>query len=203
MSAGRLGALAALAVFVIGLAYLAALIAGFLQVGFDAPIGDPVLAVMEGLTLLSAAALLMAMAAIHHHAAPGRKIFAVVALAFTAIFAGITSTVHFVGLTASRQLGVAEIAWPSPSYAAELLAWDWFLGLALLFAAPVFTGGGRERTLRLALWLSGGLCIAGIAGPLLGDMRLQRVGIVGYAVVLPVTFLLLARHFSADRIERA
>jgi hypothetical protein len=119
------------------------------------------------------------------------------------IFAGITSTVHFVELTASRQLGDTEIAWPSASYAAELLAWDWFLGLTLLFAAPVFAGAGAERHLRRAFWFSGLLALAGTLGPLIGDMRLQRIGILGYAVVLPVAFFLLARYFRARRLEAA
>jgi hypothetical protein len=190
-------------VAVIGLAYLAALIVGFVQVGFDAPIGDPVLAVMEALTLLSAMAILITMAAVHQHAADDRRIFAAIALTLTAIFAGITSTVHFIELTASRQVGVAEIAWPSARYAAELLAWDWFLGAALIFAALVFDQGGAERTLRRALLLSGVLSFAGIAGPLVGHMGVQRIGILGYAVVLPIAFFLLARFFWAqDRRSR-
>jgi hypothetical protein len=104
MTAYRLGAWAAVAVTAIGLAYVGALIAGFMQVGFDAPISDPVLAIMEVLTLFSAFAVVIVMAVVHHHAAPERKIFGVIALAFTVVFTGITSTVHFVGLTASRQL---------------------------------------------------------------------------------------------------
>jgi hypothetical protein len=201
MAAYRLGTWAAGGVAAIGLAYVAVLVAGFMQVGFDAPIGDPVLAVMEALTLFSALALVIAMAAVHHHAAPERKIFGVLALAFTAIFAGITSTVHFVELTASRQLGSAEISWPSASYAAELLAWDWFLGLALIFAAPVFAGKGAKRLLRRTLLLSGVLALAGTVGPLVGDMRLQRIGILGYALVLPVASFLLARYLRAQGLE--
>jgi hypothetical protein len=197
MTAYRLGSWAAGAVGVIGIAYAAALIAGFLHVGFDAPIGDPVLAIMEALTLLSALALLITVAVIHHHAGAEQKIFGVLALACTVIFAGITSIVHFVELTAGRQMGRAQIAWPSANYAAELLAWDWFLGLALCFAAAVFTAGRTEAFLRRAFALSGALALIGTAGPLAGDMPLQRVGIVGYAVVLPIACFALARHFRS------
>ena len=143
------------------------------------------------------------MSVVHHHAAPERQISGVLALALSVIFAGITSTVHFVELTASRQLGVAGIVWPSAAYAAELLAWDWFLGLALIFAARVFAGGGAERHLRRAFLLSGVLALAGTVGPLVGDMRLQRIGIVGYAGVLPVAFFLLARYFRIRRLATA
>ena len=196
MSPDRLGSRAAACVAGIGVAYAAALAAGFAQVGFDAPIGDPVLAIMEVLTLLSALALMISMAAVYQHASAERRLFGLLALGFTILFTGVTSAVHFVALTASRQRGVAEMVWPSTAYAAELLAWDWFLGLALIFAAMVFPGDGEERRLRRALAASGLLALVGTVGPLLGDMRLQRIGIVGYAVVLPFAFFLLARFLA-------
>jgi hypothetical protein len=105
MIVDRLGSWAAGAVAVIGLAYVAALIVGFGQVGFDAPIGDPILAILESLTLLSALAVVIAM--------------------------------------------------------------------------------------------------AGTAGPLVGDMRLQRIGILGYAGVLPFAFFFLARFFRDQQVAAA
>jgi hypothetical protein len=199
MSAYRLGALAAGGVAAIGLAYVVALAVGFARFGLDEPIADPVLAVMEALTLLSAPLLVIAIAVIHHHAPFERRIFGLVALAFTTLFAGITSTVHFVELTATRQLGEGLIVWPSAAYAAELLAWDWFLGLGLRFAAGAFPGDGREQGVRRGLALSGALAVAGTVGPLIGDMSLQRIGILGYAVVMPIVFLMLARVFHEHR----
>jgi hypothetical protein len=154
-----------------------------------------VLAVMEALTLLSAAAMVAAMASVHAYASDDRKVFGTLALAFTVAFAGVTSTVHFVELTAMRQLGGGGIVWPSTAYAAELLAWDWFLGLNLMAAAPVFSDVARERGVRRGFWLSGAFAWVGTVGPVTGEMRLQRIGIVGYAVVLPVVFFLLARLF--------
>jgi hypothetical protein len=197
----RMGSWAAGAVSVIGVAYVVALGFGFARSGFDEPIVDPVLAVMEVLTLLSATAMVVAMAAVQAYASAERKVLGTLALAFTVLFAGTTSTVHFVELTASRQLGAGGIVWPSATYAAELLAWDWFLGLALMAAAPVFCGAARERFIRRGLWLSGILTFAGTIGPAVGDMRLQRIGILGYAVVLPVVFFILARLFSERRRE--
>lgn len=189
------GASAAAAVAIVGVAYILALAAGFMQVGFDAPIRDPVLAIMEGLTVLSAIAILVAVAVLYLHARAERRIFGLLALVFAVLFAGITSTVHFVELTAARQMGGAELAWPSAAYAAELLAWDWFLGLAMVCASLVFPDAHAERLLRRALMLSGLLALVGTVGPLVGDMRLQRIGIVGYAVVLPFAFFLLAGFF--------
>lgn len=198
MTPSRLGRWAAGSVAGIGAAYVVVLAAGVVRFGLSRPITDPVLAVMEVLTLLSAPALVVAMAAVREQAAPERKLFGSVALAFTILFAGVTSVVHFVELTSVRQQGGGGLAWPSPTYAAELLAWDWFLGLALLFAAPVFaTDEPRVRRVQRGFRVSGALCLMGTAGPLLGDMRVQRIGILGYAVVLPFAFFWLAQLFGA------
>jgi hypothetical protein len=176
--------------------YVLALAAGFARHGFQEPITDPVLAVMEVLTLLSAPAIVTLMAAIHDRARPERRIYGVAALAFGTLCAGTTSAVHFMELTAARQLDGGGIVWPSRTYAAELLAWDVFLGLALVFAARVFDDGGAEQRIRRALLACGLLCLVGTVGPAVGNMRLQLVGVVGYAGVLPVVAFLLARLFA-------
>lgn len=199
MSEAHLGRWSALAVFLVGIAYAIALTAGFAVHGLSEPIVDPILAVMEVLTVLSALPMVVLMAAVHGFAETGRKVFGVVALAFTVLFAGTTVAVHFVELTARRQLGTAGIVWPSAVYAVELLAWNLFLGLALLFAAPVFAGVGRERNVRRGMVVTGLLCIAGVVGPAVGNMRLQLVGVVGYAVALPVVCLMLASVFLHHR----
>jgi hypothetical protein len=84
-----------------------------------------------------------------------------------------------------------------------LLAWDWFLGIALVFAALVFSEPGAERLVGRGLLISGVLALAGTVGPVVGDMRLQRIGILGYAVVLPVAFFILARFFRAQDLDRS
>jgi hypothetical protein len=199
MSGNRLGSWSAFAVFLIGVAYFVTLTIGVAMRGLTEPIVDPILAVMEVLTLMSAPLMVVIMAAIHDYASVNRKIFGLIAFAFAIVFVGMTSAVHFVELTALRQRGSAGIVWPSTEYAIELLAWNLFLGLALLFAAQVFDGGGLERGVRRGLLISGVLCVAGIVGPAVGNMRLQLVGVLGYAVVLPVVCVMLARLFRSDR----
>jgi hypothetical protein len=58
----RLGVWSASALCVIGVAYVVTLAVGFASAGFAKPIVDPVLAVMEILTLLSAPILVVLMA---------------------------------------------------------------------------------------------------------------------------------------------
>ncbi|MGV9012502.1 MAG: hypothetical protein ACOH13_07910 [Flavobacteriales bacterium] len=199
-AADRLGSWSATAVFLIGVAYLFTLAIGFAIHGLDEPIVDPVLAIMEVLTLLSAPLLVVMMAAVHSYASLERKTYSLIAFAFMILASGTTSIVHFVELTALRQLGSSGLVWPSPVYAMELLAWNLFLGLSLLFAAPVFTGGGPERGVRHVLFICGALCIAGVVGPAVGNMLIQLVGVFGYAGVLPVVCFMLARLFrSAPR----
>jgi hypothetical protein len=90
--------------------------------------------------------------------------------------------------------------WPSVDYVLDIVAWDWFFGLSMLLAAPVFKGGGRLHTsVRAAMILSGTLSIAGLLGAALGDMQLRGIGIAGYAGVFPVVCVLLALIFSRTR----
>lgn len=199
MSANRLGRWSSAALVAIGVAYAFALAAGFARHGLREPISDPILAIMEVLTLLSGPSIVILMAAICDRAAPERKVYGLIALAFATLCAGTTCVVHFVELTAARQSGSGGIAWPSRVYAAELLAWDFFLGFALVFAAPVFDAGGAERGVRRGLLGCGVLCLAGLVGPAVGNMRLQMPGILGYAVVLPVVAFLLLRLFVRER----
>ena len=160
----------------------------------DAPIADPYFTLMEVLILLIAPLLVGSMVAVHAFAAPAQRCFSLTALILMAIMAGITSGVHFLVLTVSRPLapelpGLFTFRWPSVVYALDILAWDWFFALAVLFALPVFRGGGkREKTVRALLLVSGILSLAGLIGVVLQDMAVRNIGIVGYAVVAPIAF---------------
>ena len=111
----------------------------------------------------------------------------------------------FLNLTLGRQLRdeapwlARQLAfeWPSVGLALDLLAWDFFLGLSLLFAAPALAAGRSGRTLGRVARLAGALCLVGTLAPLTGRMQVQVVGIAGYALVLPLLCLLLARAFAA------
>lgn len=115
-----------------------------------------------------------------------------------ALATGITSVVHFVELTAMRQLGSSGLVWPSPLDAAELLAWDVFVGVAIVAASLTIRNRGSERRVRVGLASCGMLCIVGVVGPVVGSMRLQLVGVFGYGFVLPVVCFLVSRLFRLD-----
>lgn len=193
-----LGRWSSFAVFLIGVGYVVALVIGFTTRGLSAPIVDPLLAIMEMLTLLAAPFMLVMMAAIHGRAPDNRKTVSAVAFAFMILTTGTTSAVHFLELTAMRQMGYGDLVWPSPAYALELLAWDVFLGLSLIFAAFAFEDSGRECRVRRSLLVCGMLCLVGVAGPIFGNMRLQLVGVFAYGAFLPFVCLLLSRLFRDD-----
>ncbi len=193
--ANRIGHASSIGLCVVSVAYVVVVAFGIVEAGFDDPIVDPTLAVMEALTLLAAPLLVAVMAAIYETASRDRRMFGLMALVFAGIMAGLTSAVHFVALTAGRQTDFTVLEWPSTLYAMELLAWDVFLGLSLVCAALVFVGSGIRAIARWSLLLAGGLSLLGAIGPIVGDMALQRIGILGYGIGLPITAWVLSRFF--------
>ena len=79
MSVNQLGRWSALGVFLVGVAYVVTLSVGMAIHGPREPIVDPVLAIMELLTLAFAPLLVVMMAAVHSYARPEHRIYGVVA----------------------------------------------------------------------------------------------------------------------------
>src|SRR5262245_32767027 len=165
---------------------------------------EPFLTILEFLILLSAPLVVALMAAVHDYAPRERKAASVAGLAFAGAFAALTAGVHFVRLIVVHQLppdagsrlaSVALYPWPTVALALDLLAWDLFLGLALLFGSCAFAGGGLDAVVRHGMRKSGALCLLGVLGPLTGEMRLQYAAILGYAFGLPALSAVLAVLF--------
>ncbi len=70
----------------------------------------------------------------------------------------------------------------------------------MLCAAPVFKGGRLELAVRILMIVSGLLSLAGLMGVPLADMQVRNIGIIGYAVVTPVVFLLLGIVFGRIQV---
>jgi hypothetical protein len=193
--------------FGISLAYVPTMAAGVVAVGgFAPPIRDPYQAIMELLIFPSAVALVVAFAALHAYAPASKKTLSLSALVLVTLMAGITVCVHFIVLTVGRQANETTFpgfkmlfswTWPSMIYALDIAAWDFFLGVALLLAAAVFSGSRLAHWVRRGLTVSGILCLGGLLGAVLGNMNVRNIGIVGYAIVLPVAMLQMGRLFAA------
>ncbi|MCC6432047.1 MAG: hypothetical protein IT354_14145 [Gemmatimonadaceae bacterium] len=197
MLSAAAGARAGRAVVVVGVAYAVVLAAGMVQYGLSVPIGDPILALMEVLTITSALPVLVQFGAFHVGTAPPGRGRSSLALGFAALFALTTIGVHVFELTIGRATGRHGLVWPSVTYAFELLAWDVLLGLALVFAAMALPNDDGSRRVRQWLLATGVCCLLGIIGPLVDNMRLQLIGVFGYAVLLPIAAWVWAGWFRA------
>ena len=196
-----LGSVSAWAVFCLLLIYAVTTTLGLLSLKSPQdPIGDPFFSIMELLIVLLAPLMLVNMVAIHAYAPSEAKAYSLAALVFMMLMAAITSCVHFTILTVSRQLDAAgfqasplffSFKWPSVVYTLDILAWDWFFALSMLFAAPVFKASRLERTVRMLMIVSGILSLAGLFGVPLANMHIRNIGILGYAVVTIAIYLLL------------
>jgi len=205
-SARRLGMVSAVGTVLLSAVYAATLVAGLLSLQSpQQPIGDPLFSILEILIILMMPLMVALMVAVHAWAPAEAKVFSLMALVFVSLLAGLTCSVHFVILTVGRQAAFSGLAWmplflsfkwPSVSYALDILAWDVFFALSVLFAAPVFRGNRLATSIRVLLVASGALALAGLSGVIVGDMQLRSIGIVGYAGVFPVVALLLAILFN-------
>lgn len=209
-----IGRAAAWAIFFLGVVYAITTVLGFLSLKSPQdPIGDPFVSIMELLIILMAPLYVVSMVTVHAYALPEVKVYSLTSLCFMILMAGLTSSVHFVILTVGEQIEATGLTWvplflswkwPSVAYTLDILAWDWFFALSMLFAAPVFKGGRLEITVRILMIVSGVLSLAGLIGVPLADMQVRNIGIIGYGVVAPVVFLLLGivfgrtQHVSGD-----
>ena len=81
-----------------------------------------------------------------------------------------------------------------------MLGWSLGLGLSSLFVAPVFTGGGLLRVIRVAFTLNGIFCLLGGIGYVLGNIVLVflaiNVGMGGAVLVATVALSLLFKRMG-------
>jgi hypothetical protein len=203
-SARRLGLVTAVGCALLTGVYAATLVAGLRSLQApQLPIGDSYFSILEILIIVLAPFMVALMGAVHAWPPAESKVSSLLAVGFAGLLAGVTCSVHVVILLVGRHAassGVAGIplffsfTWPSVPYALDILAWDVFFALAVLFAAAAFKGDGLAKWIRALLVTSGILALAGLTG-VAGDMRLRAIGIVGYVGVFPVAVGLMALLF--------
>jgi len=143
---------------------------------------------------------------IYELAAPERKSMARLALCFSIAFAVLSSAHYFIQISAVRIsierdafAGLEQVIQANPYSAVaamNMLGWTVFLGLASLFAASVFQGGGSAMVLRVAFIANGVVCLIGGVGYVLGDTLVVFVTmnfLLGAAMFV-ITFA-LGHHF--------
>jgi hypothetical protein len=204
-TARSFGILSAAATVILVVTYAVTLVVGLLSLESpQEPIGDPMFTILEILIIVMMPAMVALMVAVHAWAPMHAKTLTLTSVVFMGLLAGVTCIVHFCVLTLSRQLEFAgqswlplvlSFKWPSVVYALDILAWDIFFPLSMLFAAPVFWGSRLAAWVRVLMIASGVLAFAGLSGVVVGDMQLRNIGIVGYVGVFLVVAALLAVLF--------
>jgi len=197
----KIGQFSCRAVFILGITYAVTTLFGLYSLkSSEEPIGDPYFTIMEILTILIAPLMAISMVSVHYYASPVDKMYSLGSVIFMFLMTGITTSVHFIVLTASHQGQGSQIPnfsfflsfkWFSVVYALDILAWDWFFALSFLLAAPVFKKDKAERLVRTFMIISSSLSLVGLIGVPLANMQIRNIGIIGYAVVAPVVFLLI------------
>lgn len=211
----ELGRTASWSIFALCVIYAVTTILGLLSLKQPQdPIGDPYFTMMELLIILLAPLMVITMISVHAFANREAKAYSFIALVFMIIMAVITSSLHFVILTVSRPIEAAgftqgslffSFSWPSVVYTLDILAWDWFFALSMLFAAPVFKRDGIEKPVHNLMIIIGVLSLVGLLGVPLAIMKtdywffVRNIGVIGYALVAPAAFLLLAIIFGRTK----
>jgi hypothetical protein len=212
-TARSLGIFSAAATVILLVAYAVTLGVGLASLESpQQPIGDPMFTILEVLIIVMMPVMVALMVAVHAWAPMQAKTLTLTSLVFMGLLAGVTSVVHFCVLTLSRQPEFTEqpwlplvlsFNWPSVVYALDILGWDVFFPLSMLFAALVFQGSRLAAWIRVLMIASGVLSLAGLSGAVAGDMQLRNIGIVGYVGVFLVVAALLAVLFYRTTPQEA
>lgn len=185
---------------------MATLVMGLISL--DSPeeaIGNPYFTIQEVLIILIGPSMLISLAVLNNKTKAERKIYGLITLVFMVIMTGITCSVHFTILVLSRQPEfinmpnaslIFSFQWPSIAYALDILAWDFFYPLSMLFLAFLFRGKELNRTIRVLAFLSAGISFIGLLGIPLNNMQVRNIGILGYTVFAIPLFYLLGKVFS-------
>jgi len=170
----------------------------------------PFLSVMALLVVLMGPFLVLSMAAVHAFADPSRRICGLAALGFMVACVSVTSCINFLLLLVSvapdlfseswRALFL-PCRWPAPAFVLDNFVWDWFFGVSMLLAAPIFGGDPLRRGLRLMMIASGVLCLTGLAWLAVSPGQGIIIGILGWGAAGPLVFVLLANVFTRTRSQ--
>ncbi len=149
-------------------------------------------------------AVIVVMACLHTLAPASHKVFSLIAIAFSAIYATIISSNYYLQLFVVRLNivtgdleGLQLLAMPnlhSVFFALEALGYM-FLSLATLFILPLFGRGKLAKWLRAAIIVSGGLGIFGAIVALFDRPLLIFAGLGLWSLSFPIAMILIAIYF--------
>jgi len=159
-------------------------------------------------SLLLAPSFIVLMVSVHYYAAPDKKIWSHLGLAFAIMYAVMASINYITQLTVVRLSilnhetdGLAMFVMGNSHSLFWALASSYaFMNLAMLFAGPVFEGGKLERAIRRLFFVNGVSVVITIFGVLVDFPMVFLIGsLVPWCVIFSWATWLLAVMFK--RIE--
>jgi len=144
---------------------------------------------MEIITVWSAIVIIQFMVEIYRGSSENKKSHSLIALVLSACMATGTIINHFIYLTVLSQIfSVKEMpswlllyGWPSLTKGLECVAWGFFLGMAMLFASSALEDLGN-KVITWTMRISGIMTLAGLIGPMIGNMYYYTLSTIGYSV---------------------
>lgn len=207
--ARTLGIFAAWTTFVVCEVY--AVVSGLAYVSQGAAVeGGPFLSMMAILVVVMGPFLVLSMVAVHTYASPNNKPYSLAALAFMIACVTVTSCINFLLLLVNSQPELFSESWralflpckwPAPTFVLDNFVWDWFFGISMLLASPIFSGNLLKTALRFVMLLSGALCLVGLVWLAVSPTQAIIIGILGWGAAGPIVFLLLANMFGRVQVE--
>jgi hypothetical protein len=190
--------------YVCKLGFWAAIVATvlFSAAGITATLAIQPFATLVGFLLTPA--FLIIIACVHSYASEEKKVFGLIGLSFAIIYAALISTNYFIQLTYVNQTtfdaSMFEMSNPqSMMWVIEILGYT-FMGLATLFAAPIF---GSARTENLVKWLFIANGVLGVLTPIgyLLNLPPQVLygGLMVWDAIMPVSTAALTYVFWSYR----
>ena len=141
---------------------------------YDETYGGPFQPLAQLAMLVFGLSLVVLLHAVHESTDPARRVLVRISATFASLFAVSIGIHYFTQITAVRlnllagqTEGLQYFVQANPHAilsAINMLGWTVFLGLASLFAAPVFSGTVLERVVRIALLLNALFCFGGALG---------------------------------------
>ena len=201
--ASRLGFWSSVITAALGAAYVVMLIAFFSTEGFAFPPSPAVQLTAGVITFLTAPTLLIVFVAIRE--VPGRDgVLGTAGVCFAVLFAAVVCINRFVQLTVVQQApagaNTPDLArfvpytTESVMFALEMLGWGFFIALAALFVAPLFSRGLLQLTIRWTFIAFGALSLISVVG-FVSDTPLTAVGFIAWGPLLLALAVLLAVFF--------
>ena len=204
----RLGFWSSVITAALGAAYLVMLIAFFSTEGFVFPPSAAVQLTAGVITFLTAPTLLVVFVAIRE--VPGRGgVLGTVGVCFAVLFAAVVCINRFVQLTVVQQAPAGAntpdlarfvpYSTESVMFALEMLGWGFFIALAAIFLAPLFSRGRLQLTIRWTLIAFGVLSLISVVG-FVSETPLTAVGFVAWGPLLLALAILLALFFRTEGV---